>query len=75
MPRVDALRIPGLELLFHSEDHHPPHLHVRRPWEWEVRINLLSLTYEVIWSGKKNAPSIRQMNEVIVQARKDSPTW
>lgn len=65
MPKVESLIIPGLELLFHSGDHLPPHLHVRKPWEWEVRVNLQSLDYEVIWSGKKNAPSIRQMNEVI----------
>lgn len=67
MPKVESLRIPGLELLFHSDDHLPPHLHVRRPWEWEVRVNLLSLKHEVVWSGKKNAPSTRQMNEVLMQ--------
>lgn len=65
MPKVESLTIPGLELLFHSDDHLPPHLHVRKPWEWEAKVYLLSLTYEVVWSGRNNAPSVRQMNTII----------
>jgi len=31
-------------MFFHSDDHGPPHVHVRRPGEWEIRVNLLLTT-------------------------------
>ncbi|MBA2663238.1 MAG: DUF4160 domain-containing protein [Bradymonadaceae bacterium] len=38
MGKVDSFAIPGLELLFYSSDHPPPHFHVRKPGEWEIRV-------------------------------------
>jgi hypothetical protein len=34
----------GIELLFYSADHDPAHFHVRKPGEWEIRVNILATT-------------------------------
>ena len=54
MGKVDCCSLEGYELLFHSEDHGPPHIHVRRPHEWDIRVSLLLTTekhldYVVKW--------------------------
>lgn len=54
MPRVEAFTINGVELLFYSADHDPAHFHVRRPGEWEIRVNILATTsdqlaYTIKW--------------------------
>ena len=53
--------MPGLDLFFHSDDHGPPHVHVRRPGEWELRVSLLLTTadrleYIVKWPSKPSGP-------------------
>jgi hypothetical protein len=42
--KVECCSLPGLELYFHSGDHGPPHVHVLRPGEWEIRVDLLLTT-------------------------------
>ncbi len=44
MPRVDAFSIKGIELLFYSADHDPAHFHVRKPGDWEIKVNILATT-------------------------------
>lgn len=44
MPKVDAFSINGIELLFYSADHDPAHFHVRKPGEWEIKVNILTTT-------------------------------
>ena len=44
MGKVDCCSVSGLDMFFHSDDHGPPHVHVRRPGEWEIRVNLLLTT-------------------------------
>ena len=42
MPKVDAFSLPGLEVLFYSGDHLPPHIHVRKTGKWEIRLYFIS---------------------------------
>jgi hypothetical protein len=42
--RVQAFSIPGLDCWFPSLDHDPPHFHVRRPGEWEIRVRIMTTT-------------------------------
>jgi len=58
MAKLECFTIPGIELLFHSQDHLPPHFHARRKGQWEVRVFFLegstSKMFEVKWpSGKE----------------------
>ena len=38
MPKVACLEIPGLTCWFWSNDHNPPHFHVKREGEWELKV-------------------------------------
>ena len=44
MPRVEAFTINGVELLFYSADHDPAHVHVLKPGDWEIKVNILTTT-------------------------------
>ena len=57
MAKVDAFSIAGLELFFYSNDHLPPHFHVRKSGEWEIRVNFMrstnsKLDYDEVWPPK-----------------------
>lgn len=54
MGKLDAFKIPGLYLYFLSSDHRPPHFHVHRRGEWEIRVYFLECTrrklhYDIKW--------------------------
>jgi hypothetical protein len=38
MARLAAFTIPGLECYIPSGDHLPPHIHVRKPGAWEIKV-------------------------------------
>ena len=38
MARLAAFTIPGLECYIPSGDHLPPHIHVRNPGAWEIKV-------------------------------------
>ena len=64
MGRVEAFLLDGLELWFNSSDHLPPHLHVKRRGEWEIRVYFLLCTdgrleFDRKW-GKKDPPAATQ---------------
>jgi hypothetical protein len=40
MVRVSAFSIEGLEVFFHTLDHCPPHFHVLKSGEWEIRVDI-----------------------------------
>lgn len=44
MGKVEAFALEGLELWFNSSDHLPPHVHVKRRGEWEIRVFFLHCT-------------------------------
>ncbi|RDV37718.1 DUF4160 domain-containing protein [Bradymonadaceae bacterium TMQ3] len=55
MGKVRAIQVAEVELLFYSNDHPPPHFHVRKAGEWEIRVYVLTsnrvdgLDYEWVW--------------------------
>jgi hypothetical protein len=44
--RVTAFQIAGLEMVFQSSDHAPPHFHVRKGLSWEIRVFIDTSTKE-----------------------------
>src|SRR5438270_32830 len=38
MAKVQCFGLPGLHMWFWSNDHDPPHFHVKREGEWEIKI-------------------------------------
>lgn len=64
MGRVDCCSIEGYELVFHSNDHLPPHVHVRKSGTWEIRVNLMlstekELVFTLVWPRVGRGPSGR----------------
>ena len=41
MPKVKCFEIPGLYCWFWSNDHDPPHFHIKRRGEWELTVKFL----------------------------------
>jgi Domain of unknown function (DUF4160) len=50
MPRVACFEIPGLTCWFWSNDHDPPHFHVKREGEFELQ-----------WGNAPNAKVLRRI--------------
>jgi hypothetical protein len=54
MAKLTSFATAGLEMFFISLDHLPPHFHVHKPGEWEIRVFFLEctedhLSFEVKW--------------------------
>lgn len=54
MGRVEAFVIAGYEIFINSSDHTPPHIHVRKPGQWMIRVFFLMcseghLEYQVVF--------------------------
>jgi hypothetical protein len=41
MAKLECFSIAGVQLLFYSNDHGPPHFHAKRSGEWEYRVKFL----------------------------------
>ena len=57
MGQVEAFELEGLKLWINSSDHLPPHFHVSRRGQWEMRVFFLecsenNLVFEIKWSRK-----------------------
>ena len=60
MPRVDCLGIEGVEAVFYSRDHRPPHFHVIKRGQWEARIYFLEPMAEMVeFKGTPKHPNAR----------------
>jgi hypothetical protein len=42
--KISAFIIPGLDCLLFSNDHYPPHFHIKKAGRWEIRVYFLSCT-------------------------------
>lgn len=79
MGKVECCRLDGFELLFHSSDHLPPHLHVRKPGTWDARVDLLfttseALAFTMVWPRWGRGPSGREQRRIrtlVVQHREE----
>ena len=74
MGKVDCIELPGYQLWFHSSDHLPPHVHIGRRGEWEIRVCLLDTTasvlaYELKWGNGPTGPEEKTLRKAIVQDR------
>lgn len=74
MGQVDAFSLPGFDVVFYSNDHLPPHFHVREAGEWEIRVDIRETTenvlaYEIKWpndfSGPKSSTRKELRNAVV----------
>jgi hypothetical protein len=69
-PKVDCIDGEGrFCYLFYSNDHEPPHVHVRRRGEWEIRVKFLTckksfLDYEMV-IPKKDALKSADKKEIL----------
>ena len=64
MAKVTCFEIPGLTCWFWSNDHDPPHFHVKREGEWELKVNFAegeSLMFEPVWG---DGPKSRVRREI-----------
>lgn len=71
MSRIAAFEIPGLKIWFYSNDHEPPHFHVKRRGEWEVKVHFLLEAGEMIeiLNGKPASKVLKQIISLTEQHR------
>ena len=63
MATVRPFEIPGLKLWFWSFDHEPPHFHVKRKGEWEIKVHFMRAPgemIEVIGTGRGPGRNMRR---------------
>ncbi len=53
MGSVSVFSCQGIKLWFNSSDHQPPHLHAKKPGEWEVRVHIVTGLCGVVWRQKR----------------------
>jgi hypothetical protein len=72
MPKVDCFVIPGLVCWFWSNDHDPPHFHVKREGEWEIKVNFLAAEgemFELQWGSAPKGKVLRQIARAVIANR------
>jgi hypothetical protein len=68
MPKVVAFEIPGLSCWFWSDDHDPPHFHVKKKGKWEMRVKFLLTDhdmFELVWGDKPSGKELRHLRTVV----------
>ena len=74
MGRVDAFKLPGVQLWFYSSDHAPPHFHAKRSGEWEIRVYFLlppSEMWELKWTQPPSSgPKRKQLHQLVSLAER-----
>jgi len=66
--KVECIRVAGLSLWFNSNDHLPPHFHVNKIGEWEIRIYFLGcsdgfLDFDIKWG---DGPTSKVQKELLM---------
>lgn len=72
MPRVEALVLDGLAARFFSSDHAPPHFHLQRRGEWEVRVYFLNnerAMFDLVWGKEPSPAMLRLVADAVNQNR------
>ena len=74
MGKVDCIVIQGLDLWFNSSDHLPPHFHVGKVGEYELRIYFLLCTdqhleYDRKWGKEPTRKSLETLRDLAIQNR------
>jgi hypothetical protein len=66
MPKVECFEIPGLLCWFWSHDHNPPHFHVKKEGEWEIRVRFTEADmFELIWGDEPSCKIMRKLEEAV----------
>ena len=63
MGKVETISIHGVELIFWSHDHDPPHLHAKKAGEWACRVYLMEAEENILemeWENKAISGKIRR---------------
>jgi hypothetical protein len=68
---VTAFPLSGLKIWFWSNDHEPPHFHVKKVGEWEIKVSFLEDSSRMIEEvfGKPSAKVLREIKELAEQHR------
>lgn len=74
MGRVDCIVIEGLHFWFNSSDHLPPHFHVTKTSEWEIRIYFLRcvrghLDFDRKWGKRPSRKFLEQILALVLEKR------
>jgi Domain of unknown function (DUF4160) len=72
MAKVRCFEIPGLYCWFWSDDHDPPHFHVKRRGEWELKVNFLEdpdTMFELKWGDPPKAKMLKTIASKAVANR------
>jgi hypothetical protein len=71
MGRVSTVKFSGLDARFYSNDHLPPHFHLEKDGEWEVKVKFLfdhkNDVFELVY-GK--GPTEKQKKQILQTIRK-----
>lgn len=71
MGKLEVFKIDGLYLFFNSNDHRPPHFHVKKSGAWEIRVYFLTciekqLDFDLKWQKNKAEPTAREKKEILL---------
>ncbi len=72
MPKVACFEIVGLTCWFWSNDHDPPHFHVKRQGEWELKVNFVeggARMFELQWGDAPKAKVLREIARLVEENR------
>lgn len=72
MAKVVCFEISGLYCWFWSNDHDPPHFHVKREGEWEIKVNFAEAEadmFEQEWGYTPSRKTLRQLERAVTTHR------
>jgi len=73
MAKIDCFEIDNLECWFWSNDHNPPHFHVKREGEWEMKVNFLADAdnemFELEWGSLPKGKVRKEIKALVVANR------
>ena len=72
MPKVACFEIAGLFCWFWSDDHDPPHFHVKRDGEWEIKVKFVEGEEEMFeqkWGDTPSGKVLRQLKKAVLRHR------
>ena len=72
MPKVACFEIPGLSCWFWSNDHNPPHFHMKRQGEWELIVNFADAEaqmFEMVWGDPPKMKVLRRIERIVMEHR------
>ncbi|HKI19900.1 MAG TPA: DUF4160 domain-containing protein [Isosphaeraceae bacterium] len=72
MPKVACFAIGGLTCWFWSNDHDPPHFHIKREGEWELKVKFAegeTQMFELEWGDNPRAKVLREIAKNVKEKR------